>query len=266
MVTRGRSGRQRAMGGAMRMRVVALLLAVTGSGCGSVRPTRPPEALRCDLKSFEVEDIYGRWFRARPIAPPRAFHVLALSAGGEFGAYGAGFLKGWGSVGAAAVPSARSNIQVVTGVSTGAIMATHAFLGDDDRLLYLYTHLSGAKIYFAGRTSEILTDQSLRASVQWMDVLARGGPEQDLPRFETSYASAAAAACACAAEQASCAGGGGLGGGDMFCQPFMECLAEHGQADGQAYASGAHPWLRIGDVFPARRAVCPEPAHRRLGQ
>jgi predicted acylesterase/phospholipase RssA len=55
---------------------------------------------------------------------------LVLSEGGEDGAYGAGVLAGWTRAGT------RPQFSVVTGVSTGALMAPFAFLGStyDDRL------------------------------------------------------------------------------------------------------------------------------------
>jgi hypothetical protein len=57
-------------------------------------------------------------------------NLLALSGGGAGGAFGAGVLVGWGRGGT------RPQFQVVTGVSTGALIAPLAFLGDDgDRRL-----------------------------------------------------------------------------------------------------------------------------------
>ena len=53
--------------------------------------------------------------------PPAYF--LAVSGGGDNGAYGAGFLKGWTASGT------RPEFKVVTGVSTGALIAPFAFLG-----------------------------------------------------------------------------------------------------------------------------------------
>ena len=53
--------------------------------------------------------------------PPVSF--LAVSGGGDNGAYGAGFLKGWTASGT------RPEFKVVTGVSTGALIAPFAFLG-----------------------------------------------------------------------------------------------------------------------------------------
>lgn len=49
--------------------------------------------------------------------------ILALSSGGEDGAYGAGFLEGWSARGD------RPEFFMVTGISTGALIAPFAFLG-----------------------------------------------------------------------------------------------------------------------------------------
>jgi hypothetical protein len=49
------------------------------------------------------------------------------SYGGDWSAFGAGVLKGWSRVHG---PLARPEFDVVTGVSTGALIAPCAFLGD----------------------------------------------------------------------------------------------------------------------------------------
>jgi predicted acylesterase/phospholipase RssA len=54
--------------------------------------------------------------------PPAAF--LAISGGGDAGAFGAGILVGWTATGT------RPQFKVVTGVSAGALIAPFAFLGD----------------------------------------------------------------------------------------------------------------------------------------
>lgn len=59
-----------------------------------------------------------------------SYNVLALSAGGQFGAYGSGFLKGWGERND--LRPNRADIDMITGVSTGAMMATYAYLGASD--------------------------------------------------------------------------------------------------------------------------------------
>lgn len=67
---------------------------------------------------------------------PLAF--LALSGGGSDGAYGAGLLTGWTAGGH------RPEFEIVTGVSTGALIAPFAFLGPryDGYLTDLYTNYS----------------------------------------------------------------------------------------------------------------------------
>ena len=64
--------------------------------------------------------------------------VLVISGGGDWGAFGAGVLKGWGRV---TGEFARPQFDVVTGVSTGAMIAPFAFLGDDEsieRIVQMY--------------------------------------------------------------------------------------------------------------------------------
>lgn len=68
----------------------------------------------------------------------RELHMLAISGGGENGAFGAGLLNGWTASGS------RPEFNVVTGISTGALIAPFAYLGPDyDHLLErFYTEYS----------------------------------------------------------------------------------------------------------------------------
>ena len=66
--------------------------------------------------------------------------ILIISGGGDWGAFGAGFLKGWKSV-SAQNPLAMPEFDAVTGVSTGTLIAPFAFLGDAqsiDEIVNLY--------------------------------------------------------------------------------------------------------------------------------
>jgi predicted acylesterase/phospholipase RssA len=65
--------------------------------------------------------------RHRTANEPFVRDILILSGGGAKGAFGAGFLKGWGSIESG--PMARPEFDVVTGVSTGALIAPFAFVG-----------------------------------------------------------------------------------------------------------------------------------------
>jgi hypothetical protein len=149
--------------------LLVLGMVAASSGCGTSRPKDHPENLACGLvkNGLIVEDSFGRVYmtsqaRLRPMGagkPP--FTVLSLSAGGEFGAYGSGFLGGWAAAGPNAVPVARANVQVVTGVSTGSMIATHAFLGEEATVEKVFRELSGADVYTARSTLGLLTANSL---------------------------------------------------------------------------------------------------------
>lgn len=58
---------------------------------------------------------------------PFIYDVLIISGGGPKGAFGAGFLEGWGTVESG--PTKRPEFDAVTGVSTGALIAPFAFTG-----------------------------------------------------------------------------------------------------------------------------------------
>jgi predicted acylesterase/phospholipase RssA len=88
------------------------------------------------LASLEREKAWlASQGRTGPL-PPSSF--LAISGGGDNGAFGAGLLKGWSEAGT------RPEFKLVTGVSTGALIAPFAFLGPDwdDRLKAIYTGIS----------------------------------------------------------------------------------------------------------------------------
>ncbi|HJZ60103.1 MAG TPA: patatin-like phospholipase family protein [Gemmataceae bacterium] len=76
-----------------------------------------------------------------PMRRPR--QVLVLSGGGAYGAYTAGFLAGWTHSGT------RPEFDVVTGISTGALIAPLAFLGPefDCHLGNLYTRVQASDVF-----------------------------------------------------------------------------------------------------------------------
>lgn len=85
----------------------------------------------------------GRKMAAGFTAPGGEKAMLALSSGSDNGAYGAGLLNGWSQSGT------RPEFAIVTGVSTGALIAPLAFLGSDQdtALERLFTTISGRDIY-----------------------------------------------------------------------------------------------------------------------
>ena len=65
----------------------------------------------------------GPWRTALKNDGTPVVDILVLTGGGSRGAYGAGILCGW------TVAGSRPDFRVVTGVSTGALQSTFAFLG-----------------------------------------------------------------------------------------------------------------------------------------
>jgi hypothetical protein len=86
--------------------------------------------------------------------PPQPGPWLILSSGGADGAFGAGLLAGLSAAGK------RPDYAVVTGVSTGALMAPFVFAGPryDDALRKAYTTITAADVFEAGRNGESFVD------------------------------------------------------------------------------------------------------------
>jgi predicted acylesterase/phospholipase RssA len=86
--------------------------------------------------------------------PPQPGPWLALSSGGADGAFGAGLLNGLSESGH------RPDYAVVTGVSTGALMAPFIFAGPryDDALRAAYTKITAADVFEVGGTGESFVD------------------------------------------------------------------------------------------------------------
>src|SRR5262245_65539513 len=86
------------------------------------------------------EDYLARSGHTGPLPPT---YFLAVSGGSDNGAFGAGLLNGWTAAGN------RPQFKIVTGVSTGALIAPLAFLGPDydDELKEAFTTISKKDIY-----------------------------------------------------------------------------------------------------------------------
>jgi predicted patatin/cPLA2 family phospholipase len=129
-------------------------------GCSSGAPVRPDRSSAELVAARDASDLraaqqqravteqmlvrikreYDEFAAGRAPAPPVA-NVLIISGGGDWGAFGSAFLKGWRRVPAG--PMALPEFDVVTGVSTGALIAPFAFLGDQasiDTIVDMYRH------------------------------------------------------------------------------------------------------------------------------
>jgi Patatin-like phospholipase len=133
-----------------------LILATLLPGCGTARPDQTQESLlqrRTQYVQGYLGDTNERYttllrrikvevddYKAGRTSEPPVIDYLIISGGGDFGAFGAGFLKGWRTI-LKSNPLSRPRFDVVTGVSTGALIAPFAYLDDtesDDRIVNLY--------------------------------------------------------------------------------------------------------------------------------
>ena len=94
-------------------------------------------------------------------------NYLALSGGGAKGAFGAGVLAGWSAAGT------RPEFEIVTGVSTGALIAPMAFLGSDyDELMEkMYTEVKSDDIFVKVRGLSTLWNESAASSAPLRSLL-----------------------------------------------------------------------------------------------
>lgn len=93
-------------------------------------------------------------------AAGRQYKILALSGGAVYGAYTAGFLNGWTRAGD------RPAFDIVTGVSTGGLIASYAFLGPpyDQELCELYTTINSGDVFRRRPTIALLWSDSAASS------------------------------------------------------------------------------------------------------
>lgn len=113
-----------------------------------------------------------------------ALNMLSLSGGGQNGAFGAGFLKGWTESGT------RPQFDLVGGVSTGALLATHAFLGtpaDDALLEEMYTQVTAENIYEDRGLLSLLSADSLRDTAPLRAMLEKYVTAETLKRVAAAY-------------------------------------------------------------------------------
>lgn len=126
-------------------------------GMGSVRAYS-------DGTAAEIAAIAGR-----PEQRRGAFTYLALSGGGGDGAYGAGVLNGWSASGT------RPEFTIVSGVSTGALIAPFAFLGSayDSYLTDFYTSGVAETLVQSPSLANVLFGSGLFGDGRLRDIVGR---------------------------------------------------------------------------------------------
>ena len=167
--------------------IILGVLMTAMAGCVKKRTSPPPELIH-DSKvlgmtgvrtwAFEhsplfEEDLTTSVKQAQRYSPTRHldasghFNILTLSGGGANGAFGAGILIGWSAAGT------RPTFKMVTGISTGALIAPFAFLGADyDQIL--------RQVYTSVETEDIVNLRFFKYFRRGVDSLADSSPLQGL--------------------------------------------------------------------------------------
>ena len=116
-------------------------------------------------------------------APLPEVQLLAVSGGGENGAFGAGLLCGWSDHGT------RQVFELVTGVSTGALTAPFAYLGSDydPQLRIVYTNLTASRVLLKRRFTAALFDDAMTDNSPLFETISGYLNEAMLAALAKSY-------------------------------------------------------------------------------
>ena len=117
-----------------------------------------------------------------PTKPPPAY-FLAVSGGGDNGAFGAGIMNGWTAVGT------RPTFKMVTGVSTGALIAPFAFLGSDydAQLRDVYTTMTPDRVFRVRGLTAALFDDAMADTGPLAEIIAKYADQKMLEAIAAEY-------------------------------------------------------------------------------
>jgi hypothetical protein len=139
------------------------------------RSTTRPE----DLLAFAEKSRAA----VKPPVPLPKKNILVVTGGGSYGAYPAGVLVGWTATGT------RPEFDVVTGVSTGALLGAFAFLGpsEDAELQRCYTTLQSKDIYKRNRLLPSILSESLADRSPLAQVINETASDERIARFAAEH-------------------------------------------------------------------------------
>jgi len=146
--------------------------------------TEMPEIVQEGIDSVKKERAYlaSQGQASGNTLPPANF--LALSGGGDDGAFGSGLLCGWTAAGN------RPEFKLVTGISTGALLAPFAFLGPqyDAVLKAVYTETSPKDILAARAFHAAVFDDAMADNAPLGQLVAKYVTADTLKEIAGEYA------------------------------------------------------------------------------
>ena len=118
-----------------------------------------------------------------PVLPGRPLKVLVVSGGGKFGAYTAGLLSGWTASGT------RPDFDAVTGISSGALIATYAYLGPkyDARMAAAFTNLTRRDVFNFRFVRGAIRGDGLASAEPLAELIARELDPPTMEDFRTAH-------------------------------------------------------------------------------
>lgn len=110
-------------------------------------------------------------------------NILALSGGGQNGAFGAGVLNGWTETGT------RPEFDIVTGISTGSLIAPFAFLGSkyDANLKRVYTTTSTRQLVRKRFLAGLIHGGSLYSTAPMQEVIENELTDEMIDELAMQY-------------------------------------------------------------------------------
>jgi hypothetical protein len=143
--------------------------------------TTGPEAIDVEFRAAGAREAAR--LGVRPGGAMPLSNLLAVSGGGEDGAFGAGLLCGWSTTGT------RPVFNLVTGVSTGALTAPFAFLGPDydPALRDVYTSITIRDVAVRRRLLAAVFDDALADTAPLFKTISRHLDEAMVAKLAEAY-------------------------------------------------------------------------------
>ena len=172
----------------LRRTPIAAVPVATLLGCRQTRAQLPPPPVAAARPS-QIRGTLAEALASDRVQPAgrvaRPQNILLLSGGGQYASFNAGTVVGWTASGT------RPAFDVVTGISSGALVALYAFLGPtyDDRMRHLFTTISDKDIYRYRPVVSLIRHSALADPARLERLIEREVNEQFLCDLRAAHAS-----------------------------------------------------------------------------